>query len=98
MGSMFCFPLIVTGDDNVDSIRLYSTKSCKPLGMLQYHKVACQALDFAHAEWADTGDEDEEDDVKVKVKRWLVSGGKDHRAVIWELMDFNKKRKGATIK
>ena len=92
-GVCFCFPLNVTGDD-VDSIRLYSTKSCKPLGTLQYHKVACQALDFAHAQWADTGEEDE-DDVKVKVKRsrWLVSGGKDHRAVIWELMDFNKKRK-----
>jgi len=78
-------------------IHLYSTKSCKPLGTLQYHKVACQALEFARSQWANTGDDedDEDDDEKEKEKRsrWLVSGGKDHRAVIWELMDFNRKRK-----
>jgi len=59
--------------------------------------MACQALEFARAQWADTGDEDDEDEEdekeKVKRSRWLVSGGKDHRAVIWELMDFKKNRK-----
>ncbi|PFH53085.1 hypothetical protein AMATHDRAFT_188211 [Amanita thiersii Skay4041] len=30
-------------------IRLYSTKSLKPLGTLRYHKVACQALEFARS-------------------------------------------------
>ena len=50
---------------------------------------------------ADTGDEDDEDDEKVKVKqsRWLVSGEKDYRAVIWEeLMDFNPNASRVTIK
>ncbi|TEB34631.1 WD40 repeat-like protein [Coprinellus micaceus] len=30
------------------SVRLYSTKSLKPLGTLRYHKSNCQALAFAH--------------------------------------------------
>ncbi|KAF5342066.1 hypothetical protein D9611_001570 [Ephemerocybe angulata] len=31
------------------SIRLYSTKSFKPLGTLRYHKTNCQTLAFAHS-------------------------------------------------
>ena len=30
------------------SVRLYSTKSIKPLGTLRYHKSNCQALAFTH--------------------------------------------------
>ncbi|KAK2460896.1 hypothetical protein APHAL10511_007366 [Amanita phalloides] len=70
-------------------VRLYSTKSFKPLGTLRYHKVACQAVEFARASWTRQGDEEDEKE-KVKQSRWLVSGGKDHRPTIWELMDFEK--------
>ena len=34
---------------HVCSVRLFSTKSLKPLGTLAYHKVAVQTLAFAHA-------------------------------------------------
>ena len=78
--------------DDVDSVRLYSTKSFKPLGTLQYHKVACQAVEFAHSQWTDQGDEDEDDEKeKARRSRWLISGGKDQRPTVWELMDFSKK-------
>ena len=33
---------------NAHSIRLYSTKSFKPLGTLRYHKPSIQSLTFAH--------------------------------------------------
>ena len=132
------------------SVRLFSTKSFKPLGTLVHHKAAVQALAFAHVslpttqrhhhrrhrhnhhhqqkeydhcrcrhagatdggdagaysgatkgDTADIGeideDEDNEDDEmtvgeKARRARWLVSGGKDGRVVIWELMDFNGAR------
>jgi len=74
------------------NVRLYSTKSFKPLGTLQYHKAACQAAEFARSQWVDKGDDDD-DDEKEKARRshWLVSGGKDQRPTVWELMDFSKK-------
>lgn len=91
VGTSFFF---VAWADDVDSVRLYSTKSFKPLGTLQYHKVACQVAEFASSQWVDDGD-DEDDDEKEKARRsrWLISGGKDQRPTVWELMDFNKKHK-----
>ncbi|EPQ52637.1 WD-40 repeat-containing protein [Gloeophyllum trabeum ATCC 11539] len=85
-------------------IRLYSTKTLKPLGTLTLHKNACQALAFArytarpaekHA--TPTGSEDalgEDDDMTEEEReertRWLVSGGRDCRVAIWPLMSFAK--------
>lgn len=130
-------------------MRLFSTKSLKPLGTLVHHKAAIQALAFAHVrlptthrhhqrrhhreqkeydqgrerqagatdggdvtaasgttegdtvefgEIAEDEDEDDEDEMtmgeKARRVRWLVSGGKDGRVAIWELMDFNGVRSG----
>ncbi len=47
--------------------------------------MACQALEFARAQWANGGDEADEKE-KIKRSRW-------HRTVIWELVDFKKNRK-----
>ncbi|KAF8625568.1 hypothetical protein AX15_005330 [Amanita polypyramis BW_CC] len=81
-------------------IRLYSTKSFKPLGTLRYHKMACQTVEFTRTSYypgtnavneEEDGDEDEKD--KEKRSRWFVCGGKDHRVSIWELMDFSGKHR-----
>jgi hypothetical protein len=139
------------------SVRLFSTKSFKPLGTLVHHKAGIQALSFAHAHvhllpttktparrhhhgrhrhhhyahlqpkddqqhgrqrhasttdgvseaayssssssgTEEDTDEDEDDEMtmgeKTRRARWLVSGGKDGRVAIWELMDFNGARSG----
>jgi hypothetical protein len=74
-------------------VRLYSTKSIKPLGTLAYHKEACQAVAFAHnlvqapVELHGEGD-DEDDDGTEDMARWLASGGKDGRIALWPLIDF----------
>ncbi|EIM90838.1 WD40 repeat-like protein [Stereum hirsutum FP-91666 SS1] len=89
-------------------IRLYSTKSFKPLGTLRYHKDSVQALAWAHSPTTKAQtrtqtktrkqtqareDEDEIDEgEKEKRGRWLISGGKDGRVAIWELMDFGGER------
>ena len=80
-------------------IRLYSTKSFKPLGTLKYHKSACQCLEFARAirveenpdvEEIDSDDEELSNEEKLKRSRWLFAGGKDNRVSIWPLMSFDK--------
>jgi len=86
-------------------IRLYSTKSFKPLGTLKYHKLACQCVEFARACEAGftnnkgsdlTVDDDESDDEdmtpqeRIKRTRWLIAGSKDNRVSIWSLMSFEK--------
>ncbi|KAF9061925.1 WD-40 repeat-containing protein [Rhodocollybia butyracea] len=74
-------------------IRLYSTKNFKPLGSLRYHKEGCQALSFAtsfHAGSSQDLDDDLDNEEKLKRGRWLVSGGKDKRVAIWELISFEK--------
>ena len=84
-------------------IRLYSTRSLKPLGTLNYHKAACQALFFARSRGKSIGvgdgsedvEEEEEDDEmtateKEERARWLISGGKDDRLCTWALMSFEK--------
>ncbi|KAH7915635.1 WD40-repeat-containing domain protein [Hygrophoropsis aurantiaca] len=86
-------------------VRLFSTKSFKPLGTLVYHKQACQAIAFAsttidsHPARSDREedcncDDDDGDEMTVDEKRarerWLITGGKDARVSIWELMSFEK--------
>jgi len=72
-------------------IRLYSTKTCKPLGTLNYHKTSCQSVIFAHQYESVTKDSDisAEKDLE-NVQTWLAGGGKDGRISIWRLMDFSK--------
>ncbi|KIK57640.1 hypothetical protein GYMLUDRAFT_228597 [Collybiopsis luxurians FD-317 M1] len=78
-------------------VRLYSTKSFKPLGTLKYHRDGCQALSFATSISVDSippQDDDDDDDMldedKIKRGRWLISGGKDKRIAIWELISFER--------
>lgn len=78
-------------------VRLYSTKSFKPLGTLVYHKQSCQALTFASdVRPIDEDDDDDDDDMTVAEKcqrsRWLLTAGKDARVSIWALMSFEKIR------
>ncbi|SJL05305.1 uncharacterized protein ARMOST_08671 [Armillaria ostoyae] len=76
-------------------IRLYSTKSFKPLGTLKYHKTGCQAVAFARTLSAYQADEDEDEDGMSKQEieersRWLIGGAKDKLITIWSLMAFNR--------
>lgn len=79
-------------------IRLYSTRTFKPLGTLKYHKSACQCVEFARAGDYSLGikprvlaDEDD-DEFNVNEKedrtRWLLGGGKDNRVTVWSLISF----------
>ncbi len=81
-------------------VRLYSTKSFKPLGTLAYHKKNCQCIAFARAQPApstpptDADGEESDDEMTEQEKmdrtRWLVSGGQDSRVAIWSLINFGK--------
>ena len=80
-------------------VRLYSTKTLKPLGTLDYHKKSCQAVAFAryrHAQTsaADDADEDEDDEFseeeKAERRRWLVAGSQDSRVSVWSLISFEQ--------
>ncbi|KAI0045871.1 WD40 repeat-like protein [Auriscalpium vulgare] len=85
-------------------VRLFSSRALKPLGTLAHHKDAVQALAFARAtasgidagvnDDGEDGDTDEDEmstAEKTRRERWLVSGGKDGRVAIWELIDFSGK-------
>ncbi|CCM03104.1 uncharacterized protein FIBRA_05224 [Fibroporia radiculosa] len=81
-------------------IRLYSTRSMKPLGTLDYYKKSCQAVAFARLaphvasapNRAPNADEDSEDEMgdeeKADRSRWLAAGGQDGRVTVWPLMSF----------
>ncbi|KAJ7127087.1 WD40-repeat-containing domain protein [Mycena epipterygia] len=77
-------------------IRLYSTKTLKPLGTLRYHKVGCQAVEFARtatgggaAHDQDDSDDDEMGLVEKEARgRWLAAGAKDQRVSLWGLISF----------
>ncbi|KAF9453422.1 WD-40 repeat-containing protein [Macrolepiota fuliginosa MF-IS2] len=82
------------------SVRLFSTRTIKPLGTLKYHKSSCQAIEFArspaNAESPTTPNDDDESDDELTLEertkrgRWLVAGGKDGRISIWSLISFSK--------
>ncbi|KAF7985693.1 hypothetical protein HWV62_2260, partial [Athelia sp. TMB] len=83
-------------------IRLYSTKTLKPLGTLSYHKEGCQAVSFAHSLPADSApkdsDEDSDDEEMTTTEketraRWLVAAGKDNRVSIWEMISFHSSKR-----
>ncbi|KAG7441482.1 WD40 repeat-like protein [Guyanagaster necrorhizus] len=76
-------------------IRLYSTKSFKPLGTLKYHKNGCQAIAFARSPSEYQIDADDDEDGMSKQEReersrWLIGGAKDKLVTIWSLIAFNK--------
>ncbi|KAF9039678.1 WD40 repeat-like protein [Hymenopellis radicata] len=76
-------------------IRLYSTKTFKPLGTLKYHKASCQAVAFAHSDptlptVSDDEDEELDESEKADRSRWLVGAGKDKLVSVWSLMSFEK--------
>ena len=79
-------------------MRLYSAKSLKSLGTLDYHTGGCQSIAFAHEESKGAQISDDQDDAdefdrddKDKRGRWLISGGVDKRVALWELMDFERR-------
>ncbi|KZT02625.1 WD-40 repeat-containing protein [Laetiporus sulphureus 93-53] len=83
-------------------IRLYSTKTMKPLGTLEYHKQLVQAVAFARlnsqvtsADALETNVEDDSEDgmteqEKLERCRWLAAGGLDQRVSLWSLISFGK--------
>ncbi|KAI0303688.1 WD40 repeat-like protein [Multifurca ochricompacta] len=76
-------------------VRLFSTKSFKSLGTLIYHKTGVQALVFAractrtHTRASPVADDEMSTEEKADRSRWLISGGKDGRVVVWALMGFS---------
>ena len=118
-------------------IRLFSTKSFKPLGSLKYHREGCFAVSFTRSnsstphtdqdappvpsEQPEPGQplqEDVDEDVpeqvpeeplvveepeydveeldedeRLKRERWLISGGKDTKVDIWELISLESQPK-----
>ncbi|EKM78695.1 hypothetical protein AGABI1DRAFT_100733 [Agaricus bisporus var. burnettii JB137-S8] len=81
------------------NIRLYSTRTMKPLGTLKYHKSSCQTIEFARflgvsqpaAEPEDDTSSDEwTQEEKTERDRWLTAGGKDCRVSIWSLISFSR--------
>ena len=81
-------------------IRLYSTKSFKPLGTLDYHKKSVTALAFAHppdpirpkptiTDEYDSEDEMLPDEYEAR-GRWLAAGSEDTRLSIWPLITFSR--------
>ncbi|KAL1680289.1 WD40-repeat-containing domain protein [Schizophyllum commune] len=71
-------------------IRLYSTKTLKPLGTLRYHKTSVQALTSTKSSTtADDSDSDDDGD-SAERERWLIAGGKDNRLTIWALQSFER--------
>jgi hypothetical protein len=93
--------LYASGTDLCHRIRLYSTKSFKPLGTLVHHNEALQTLCLANTPGrasADEEDEDEDEDgfiltpkEKESRGRWMLSGSKDGKVAIWELMNFSSR-------
>ncbi|KAF9532526.1 WD40-repeat-containing domain protein [Crepidotus variabilis] len=82
-------------------IRLYSTKSFKPLGTLRYHKEAAQCIQFSRSLYnpgcagdVDIEDDDSEDNLtqaeQMERSGWLLVGSKDSRLSIWSLIDFSR--------
>lgn len=86
-------------------MRLYSTKTFKSLGQLDYHRDTCHVVAFPslarpgppleedpeHQEEEEESDSDDEAHALPMIERWMVSGGMDGRVGVWELMDFEKK-------
>jgi len=79
-------------------IRLYSTKTFKHLGTLEYHKKSVQAVVFArysgHSAVDGDGGENSDDEMTPEEKksrsRWLAGGSQDNRVTLWPLISFDK--------
>jgi WD40 repeat protein len=86
-------------------IRLFSSATGKPLGDLDYHRESVHVVTFAHLSITgelegevestiELGEEEDSDSEGLvegarSRERWLVSGSKDRRVGLWELIDFN---------
>ena len=96
--NLFAFPLFESY--LLNRIRLYSTRTFKPLGTLKYHKSACQCVEFARSGDRSLGigprvlADDDDDEFAFNEKedrtRWLLGGGKDNRVTVWSLISFEK--------
>ncbi|KAL4252581.1 WD40-repeat-containing domain superfamily protein [Abortiporus biennis] len=81
-------------------VRLYSTKSLKPLGSLDYHKKNAQSVAFARSfdgtlaasdsQDGNNSDDEMTEDEKEERSRWLAVGSMDNRVTIWPLISFEK--------
>ena len=71
-------------DDQVDG---YDDR-IMPFGADGGEKEAPEEAEEGGGEGDDDGDDEMSADEKASRERWLVSGGKDGRVVVWALMDF----------
>ncbi|KAF8312477.1 WD40 repeat-like protein [Clavulina sp. PMI_390] len=84
-------------------VRLYSTKSFKSLGTLDYHTGSAYAIAFAHPQAAPSASADANDEADAfgdddgwdaedhsRRTRWLATGGKEGRVAFWELSSFER--------
>ncbi|CAG8644989.1 7798_t:CDS:10, partial [Funneliformis mosseae] len=68
-------------------IRVFSSKTMKPLAILSYHKESVYSLAFAHVFSQEDNDNtliENEIDERV-LNHFLVGGGKDRRVTLWEI-------------
>ncbi|KAF0533488.1 WD40 repeat-like protein [Gigaspora margarita] len=73
-------------------IRIFSSKSMKPLAILSYHRESVYALAFSRIESMDEQDHDKSTEEGKDLgneerteKHYLVGGGKDQRISLWEI-------------
>ena len=82
----------------INRVRLYSTKTLKALGTLEYHKKSCQTVAFARYEHERPGPMEVEEDAEEEMseeeradrRRWLAVGSQDNRVSLWSLISFGK--------
>jgi len=64
------------------NIRIFSSKTMKPLAILSYHKESVYSLAFAYIFSHEDNDTLIENEIQ---NHFLVGGGKDNRISLWEI-------------